>query len=64
MKRSVKPLAEFLLNTTVRALRLNVEIDHEQDDEGQNHGPGEEPEQQAAEFLHRVKLRKARLKKR
>ena len=61
---SVEPLAKFLLDAMVHALRLDIQIDREQDDEGQDHNSSEEPEQEAAEFLHRVKLRQPRLKKR
>ena len=59
MERSVKALAEFLLNAIVRGLRLHIQINGEQNDAGQNQGTGEKPEQNPAEFFHRVKLRRA-----
>ena len=55
MEGCAEPLAEFLLNPMVRALRLHIQVDPEQDGEGQDHGPAEEPEQKSAEFLHRMK---------
>ena len=64
MERSVEPLAEFLLNAVMRALRLHIQIDREQNDKDQNPGCDQKPEQNPAEFFHRVKLPKARLKKR
>ena len=51
MKGCAEPLAEFLLNPMVRALRLHIQVDPEQGDEGQDHGPAEEPEQKSAEFF-------------
>ena len=55
MKGCGEPLAEFLLNPMVRALRLHIQIDPEQDGAGQDHGPAEEDEQKSAESLHRMK---------
>jgi hypothetical protein len=55
MEGCVEPLAEFLLNTMVRALRLHIQVDRKQGGEGQDRGPAEEPEQESAKFLHRLK---------
>ena len=54
MQGCVESLAEFLLNAMVRALRLHIQVDRQQNDAGQYHRPAEEPEQESAEFLHRV----------
>ena len=39
MKGCAEPLAKFLLNPMVRALRLHIQVDPEQDGEGQDHEP-------------------------
>jgi hypothetical protein len=48
----------------VRALRLHVEVQTDEENGGQNKDPAQEPKQQPAEFLHAGKLRNAGLKKR
>ena len=64
VQRGVEPLAEFLLNAMVRALRLDIQIDPEQENAGQDHDSPEEPKQQPANSFHSGTLRNARLKKR
>ena len=53
MEGCIEPLAEFLLNPMVRVLRLHIQVDPEQNGDGQNHRSAKEPEQKSAEFLHR-----------
>ena len=56
-------LAEFLLNTPVGALRLNVEIETEEENAAQEQNAPEKPEQKPAEPFHPAKLSTALLKK-
>jgi hypothetical protein len=53
-----------LLNAMVRALRLDIQIDPEQENAGEDNDSPEEPKQQPANAFHRGTLRNAGLKKR
>jgi hypothetical protein len=63
-QRCPEALAEFLLDTPMGALRLNVEIETDEKNAAQEQDTSKEPEQKAAEPFHPLKLSSAWLKKR
>lgn len=52
----VEALAEFLLNPTVHALRLDVKIHAEQNDACEHDRAGDQPEQDAPDCFHAGKI--------